>query len=94
MDVNVSEFGDVGNILIVPLFENVEKAPNNALVGLGRTQRSLVNEAISSDAFTGKSGNKLSVWTSGCQVLLVGMGEAPSNKECRDTGAKTFASVS
>ena len=94
MDVKVSEFTDVGDILIIPLFENVQKAPNNALVSLGRTQRSLVNEAIASDAFTGKSGKRLNVWTTDCLVILIGMGNAPSDKECRDAGAKTFASLS
>ena len=94
MNAKVTEFDDVGDILVLPLFEGVEKAPNNALAGLGRTQRSLVNEALASDGFTGKAGKRLSVWTAGCQIVLVGMGEDPSDKACRDGGAKTLAALS
>ena len=94
MEASVSEFDSVGDILILPLFEGVERAPNNALAGLSRTQRSLVNEALASDSFTGKAGKRLSVWTAGCQVVLVGMGSDPKNKACRDAGAKTLASLS
>ena len=94
MDASVSEFDNVGDILILPLFKGVEKAPNNALAGLSRTQRSLVNEALSSESFTGKTGKYLCVWTAGCQVVLVGMGDDPSDKACRDGGAKTLASLS
>jgi leucyl aminopeptidase len=94
MDASVSEFDNVGDILILPLFKGVDKAPNNALAGLSRTQRSLVNEALSSESFTGKTGKNLCVWTAGCQVVLVGMGDDPSDKACRDGGAKTLASLS
>ena len=54
MDVKVSEFGKIGDILVLPLFQGADKAPNNALNGLSRTQRSLVNDALSSDSFSGK----------------------------------------
>ncbi|MEC9090485.1 MAG: M17 family peptidase N-terminal domain-containing protein, partial [Candidatus Thermoplasmatota archaeon] len=94
MDANVSEFSHIGDILVLPLFEGTEKAPNNALNGLSRTQRSLVNEALASESFTGKNGKHLSVWTPECRVVLVGMGECPSDKECRDGGAKTLAALS
>ncbi|MCS5534834.1 MAG: hypothetical protein NZ802_03170 [Candidatus Poseidoniales archaeon] len=94
MDANVTEFDDVGDILILPLFKGVDKAPNNALAGLSRTQRSLVNEALASESFTGKAGKRLSVWTASCQVVLVGMGDTPSDKDCRDEGAKTLGSLS
>lgn len=94
MDASVTEFNDVGDILILPLFKGVDKAPNNALAGLSRTQRSLVNEALASESFTGKAGKRLSVWTAGCQVVLVGMGDAPSDKTCRDEGAKTLGGLS
>ena len=94
MDASVTEFNDVGDILILPLFKGVDKAPNNALAGLSRTQRSLVNEALASESFTGKAGKRLSVWTAGCQVVLVGMGEEPSDKACRDEGAKTLGALS
>ena len=94
MDAKVSEFGKIGDILVLPLFQGTDKAPNNALNGLSRTQRSLVNDALSSDSFSGKSGKHLHVWTADCQVVLVGMGESPSEKECRDGGAKTLAALS
>ena len=94
MEATVSEFDSIADILILPLFEGVERAPNNALSGLSRTQRSLVNEALASDSFTGKAGKRLSVWTAGCQVVLVGMGPDPNDKACRDAGAKTLASLS
>ena len=94
MHASVTEFNDVGDILILPLFKGVDKAPNNALAGLSRTQRSLVNEALASESFTGKAGKRLSVWTSGCQGVLVGMGEDPSDKACRDEGAKTLGALS
>ena len=94
MDAVVGKFDDVGDILVLPLFESVEKAPNNALAGLSRTQRALVNEALGGDAFTGKAGKRLSVWTPDCRVVLVGMGKAPSDKVYRDTGAKTLAALS
>ena len=94
MDAKVSEFGKIGDILVLPLFQGTDKAPNNALNGLSRTQRSLVNDALSSDSFSGKSGKHLHVWTADCQVVLVGMGECPSEKECRDGGAKTLAALS
>ena len=33
MDASVTEFNNVGDILILPLFKGVDKAPNNALAG-------------------------------------------------------------
>jgi len=94
MNTTVSEFNNVGDILVLPLFEGIGKAPNNALAGLSRTQRSLVNEALASDSFTGKVGKRLNVWTAGCLVVLVGVGDDPSDKACRDGGAKTLAALS
>ncbi len=75
MEWNNSEFGEVGNQLVLPLFKGVRKAPNNSLSGLNRTQRTLVREAIASDDFEGKKGQRMAVWSPGCRVLLVGMGE-------------------
>ena len=34
-----------------------------------------IRAAISSKDFEGKKGQRLSVWTEGCRVLLVGMGK-------------------
>tara|TARA_B100000959_G_C14994495_1_gene629578 strand:- start:6002 stop:7525 length:1524 start_codon:yes stop_codon:yes gene_type:complete len=91
-----SEIGDLGEQLILPLFEGVEKAPNNALSGLSRTQRSLVREAIASDDFEGKKGKRMSVWTPGCNIILVGMGDKSSlgHKRARNTGARLIAAMS
>ena len=75
MEWKNSEFGEVGNQLVLPLFKGVGKAPNNSLSGLNRTQRTLVREAIASDDFEGKKGQRMAVWSPGCRVLLVGMGE-------------------
>ena len=61
MEWDKSEFGEAGNQLILPLFEGSEKAPNNALSGLSRSQRSLVREAIASDDFEGKKGQRMAV---------------------------------
>ena len=96
MQASVSQYGEVGDILVLPLFKGVEKAPNNALSGLARTQRGLVNDAIASDSFTGKAGKSLTVWTPGCQVVLVGMGDASSvsDKAARDAGAKVLQGLS
>ena len=54
MEWSNDEFGEDGSQLLLPLFEGTGKAPNNALSGLSRSQRSLVREAISSDDFEGK----------------------------------------
>ena len=56
MEWSNDEFGEAGSQLLLPLFEGNGKAPNNALSGLSRSQRSLVREAISSDDFEGKKG--------------------------------------
>ena len=71
MEWRINEFGDVGMQLILPLFEGVSKAPNKSLDGMNRKQRSLVRSAISSKDFEGKRGQRLSVWTEGCRVLLI-----------------------
>ena len=49
--------------MVLPLFEGIGKAPNNALAGLGRSQRALVREAIASGDFEAKKGKRMSVWT-------------------------------
>ena len=59
MEISISEFVKPGSQLILPLFEGNEKAPNNSLTGLGRSQRSLVREAISSGDFDAKKGNRV-----------------------------------
>ena len=64
--------------------------------GLGRSQRNLVKEAISSDEFEGKKGQRMVVWTPECRVMLIGMGEKDglSHGMARNTGARVMASLS
>ena len=82
--------------MVLPLFEGIEKAPNNALSGLSRSQRALVRKAIASDDFEAKKGKRMSVWTPECNILLVGMGEKKGlgNKRARNTGARSIAGMS
>ncbi|MEC7756420.1 MAG: leucyl aminopeptidase [Candidatus Thermoplasmatota archaeon] len=96
MEISVSEFVKPGSQLILPLFEGNEKAPNNSLTGLGRSQRSLVREAISSGDFDAKKGKRLSIWTPGCNIILVGMGEkeALGHKRARNIGARLISAMS
>ena len=96
MEWSNDEFGDEGGQLVLPLFEGIEKAPNNSLAGLGRSQRALVREAIASGDFEAKKGKRMSVWTPGCNILLVGMGEKGDlgHKRARDTGARCIAVMS
>jgi hypothetical protein len=81
--------------LVLPLFEGVSKAPNRALAGVPRTSSTLVKEAISSDDFSGKSGQSLTIWGSDLRVLLLGMGKSDglSTKEARDGGANLVAGL-
>ena len=96
MKWKINEIDKVKMQLILPLFEGVAKAPNNSLNGLNRKQRSLIRSAISSKDFEGKKGQRLSVWTEGCRVLLVGMGkkEKIARKLIRNTGARTIGILS
>ena len=96
MEWNVDGFDDLGDVLVLPLFEGVEKAPNNSLTGLSRSQRTTVNEAITGNSFTGKAGKRLSIWTPGCRIVLVGMGarDSGSDKAYRDSGAKLITALS
>jgi leucyl aminopeptidase len=81
--------------LVLPLFEGVSKAPNRALAGVSRTSSTLVKEAISSDDFSGKSGQSLTIWGGELRVLLLGMGKSDklSTKEARDGGANLVAGL-
>ena len=96
MKWKINEIDKVKMQLILPLFEGISKAPNNSLNGLNRKQRSLIRAAISSNDFEGKKGQRLSVWTEGCRVLLVGMGkkEKITRKLIRNTGARTISILS
>ncbi|MAH98168.1 MAG: hypothetical protein CMA12_02300, partial [Euryarchaeota archaeon] len=96
MEISVSEFLEPGSQLILPLFEGNEKAPNNSLSGLERSQRRLVREAISSGDFDAKKGKRLSIWTPGCNIILVGMGEKETigHKRARNIGARLISAIS
>ena len=96
MDWTINKFGNIGMQLILPFFEGISKAPNKSLDGLNRKQRSLIRSAVSSKDFEGKRGQRLSVWTEECRVLLIGMGEKEkfTRKLIRNTGARTIAVLS
>ena len=96
MEWSNDEFGEAGSQLLLPLFEGTGKAPNNALSGLSRSQRSLVREAISSDDFEGKKGQRMVVWTPGCRVILLGMGDKGEfgHRKSRNIGARVMSSLS
>ncbi|MDP6328225.1 MAG: hypothetical protein QGG22_00185, partial [Candidatus Thalassarchaeaceae archaeon] len=63
MHVTVSEFLETGDIMIIPLFQDTEKAPNNSTIGLSRSASIAVKSAISSDGFDGKEKCQISIWT-------------------------------
>ncbi|MEY8203594.1 MAG: M17 family peptidase N-terminal domain-containing protein, partial [Bermanella sp.] len=96
MEWKNSEFGEIGDQLVLPLFEGVEKPPNNSLSGLNRSQRTLVREAIASDDFEGKKGQRMAVWNPDCRVLLVGMGEKGEfgHGKARNIGARVMGALS
>jgi leucyl aminopeptidase len=96
MEWSNDEFGEAGSQLLLPLFEGTGKAPNNALSGLSRSQRSLVREAISSDDFEGKKSQRMVVWTPGCRVILLGMGDKGEfgHRKSRNIGARVMSSLS
>ena len=80
----------------IPVFKGLDKAPNNTTVGLGRGASIAVKAAAAGDAISGKAGESLSVWTKGCTVIFVGVGdkEKITHKVARDTGAKCLANLS
>ena len=82
--------------MIIPVFKGLDKAPNNTTVGLGRGASIAVKAAAAGDAISGKAGESLSVWTKGCTVIFVGVGdkEKITHKVARDTGAKCLANLS
>jgi leucyl aminopeptidase len=96
MKAATGEFDETGDILIIPIFEDTDKAPNNTTTGLGRGASIAVKAAASSEACNGKVGNSLSVWTKGCPVIFVGVGKQSklNHKGARDAGAKCLASLS
>jgi len=96
MKVSNSEFIGIGSQLILPIFESTGKAPNNSLLGLSKSQRNLVKEALSSSEFDAKKGKKMTVWTPKCNIILVGMGNKKNldSELARNTGARIIATMS
>ena len=96
MHVTTSGFLETGNIMIIPVFEGFKKAPNNVTLNLSRGASIAVKSAFLSEAFDGKIGESLRVWTKNCQVILLGLGEKRdlTLKKSRDNGAKILASLS
>ena len=58
MKISNSEFTSLGAQLILPVFEDTKKAPNNSLNGLNRSQRGLVRDVLGSGDFEGKKGTR------------------------------------
>ena len=81
--------------MIIPVFGKLEKAPNNTTVGLSRGASIAVKAAAASDTISGKPGESLSVWTEGCTIIFVGVGdkEKLTHKGARDAGAKCLAKL-
>ena len=96
MKVTTSGFIKTGNIMIIPVFEGCNKAPNNATINLSRGASIAVKSAFKSDSFNGETGESLSIWTKNCQVILLGLGgkDELTLKKSRDAGAKCLASLS
>jgi len=92
MNVSVSGYLETGNIMIIPLFQGIEKAPNNSTKGLTRAASIAVKSAISSDNFDGEEKSQISIWTKECQIILLGVGQNDklSHKKSRDLGATCF----
>ena len=74
MKVSCANFDRTGDIMIIPVFKDLDKAPNNTTVGLGRGPSIAVKAAAASDAISGKAGESLNVWTKGCTVIFIGVG--------------------
>ena len=93
MNVSCANFNRTGDVMIIPVFKGVDKAPNNTTVGLGRGASIAVKAAATSEGISGKVGKSMSVWTKNCTVIFVGVGkkEKLTHKIARDTGAKILA---
>ena len=69
MKVSCANFDRTGDIMIIPVFKDFDKAPNNTTVGLGRGPSIAVKAAAASDAISGKVGESLSVWTRAARLF-------------------------
>lgn len=95
MNISTDEFSDLGNIMIIPVFEHTKKAPNNTTIGLSRSASIAIKSAISSERCDGKEGSSISIWTKDCQIILLGMGkvEELDSRKARNIGARCFADL-
>ena len=96
MSVNCGDYGEIGDQLLITLFENQNRLPNKATVGLNRSQSKLIREAISSDSFDQKKGSSLNIWTPECRIHLLRLGpkEEFDPNSARTLGAKFMSSIS
>tara|TARA_Y100001970_G_scaffold30856_1_gene38301 strand:- start:7226 stop:8749 length:1524 start_codon:yes stop_codon:yes gene_type:complete len=96
MQVSNNEFNGIGSQLILPLFKGNKKPPNNSLMGLNKSQRNLVKQALTKENFDAKKGTMMALWTPKCNIILVGMGDKDSltSKRTRNTGARLIANMS
>ena len=93
MKISNSEFTNLGAQLILPVFEDTKKAPNNSLNGLNRSQRGLVRDALGSGGL--KVRRELEcpygLWL---QYHLVWEIEKDHHKMARNAGARLISSLS
>ncbi|MEK9865461.1 MAG: leucyl aminopeptidase [Euryarchaeota archaeon] len=96
MATKCSKYGNIGDQVLIPLFEDQNRLPNNTTVGLDRSQSKLIREAISSEGFDGKRGCSLTLWTPGCRIHLLGLGQRDDfdSDSARVLGARFISSVS
>ena len=96
MSVNCGAYGEIGDQLLITLFENQNRLPNKATVGLNRSQSKLIREAISSDSFDQKKGSSLNIWTPECRIHLLRLGpkEEFDPNSARTLGARFMSSIS
>lgn len=93
MEHSIGPIGKVAPTLILPMFEGVQKPPYHSVTGLPRSVQRMVKAALLNGDFYGKAGDAMSIWSTHHKVLLVGIGRTDrlTDKDARDSGAKTFA---
>ena len=96
MSVNCGDYGEIGDQLLITLFENQNRLPNKATLGLNRSQSKLIREAISSNSFDQKKGSSLNIWTPECRIHLLRLGpkEEFNPNSARTLGARFMSSIS
>ena len=96
MKYKIDNIENVGETLILPLFENVSKVPNLGMNGLIRNMKIQLKSAIKSNDFSGKKGDFLELWSEEQKIILIGMGieDEINKKTSRDTGGKVLSKLS